>query len=111
MADVNGYGTNGPATLGYVTPLPGVPGNAPILAMGHVTQDYPNPFGARLTPGITYYYQMECTDALNTNTATWLVQGTPDFGASTAAAIAAIAAAALNTPVRQVRITSQWPVP
>lgn len=111
MADVNGYNPNLLTTIGFTSLTGALTGNAPVRPYGFVSVTGQNPFGSRLTPGITYYYQMECTDALNTNTTTWVNQGAPDFGAVTSQAVAAITSAGLNTPVRQVRITSQWPTP
>lgn len=93
MADLTGYTTK------LLDPLAGVPS----VNMGNV---YP----AKLGTALTYYYQMECTDAATNAITTWVVQGTPDFGASTPQALAAIAAASLTTPVRNVRIVTRWPV-
>jgi len=64
-----------------------------------------------LGPAITYIYQMVCTDAINTNQANWIVQGTPDNNAATTAAATAISNAGLNTPVRNIRIMAFWTSP
>jgi hypothetical protein len=103
MADVNGYATYAlAATVGVTTVSTGT---------GFCTVQPTNGFNARLTPGITYEYQMSGTDAVTAVTTTWLVQGAPDFAATTTAATAAIALAGLTTPVRNVCIVGQWPVP
>jgi hypothetical protein len=92
MADVNGYAT-------YL-----------LAGNGHASVSPNNAYNARNAPGITYEYQMECTDATLTTKTTWLVQGAPDFNATTTAALTAISNAGLNTPVRLIRVISQWPV-
>ena len=68
-------------------------------------------YAAKLTSAVTYEYQMECTDNVTAATTSWLVQGAPDTTASTPAATAAIAAAALATPVRFIRVIATWPLP
>ncbi len=56
----------------------------------------------------TQNYIMVCQDAANANIATWTATGSPDATATTAKALAAIAAAGLATPVRNVRILHKW---
>lgn len=109
MADVNGYGINVSAGIAFSTASSDLAGNAPIPPDGGATFSSRLVDVARLSPGITYFYQMEATDASNNNIASWVVQGAPDFSATTTQAQAAISAAALNTPVRNVRIVTFWP--
>lgn len=111
MADVNGYAPDLATAVAYCVLTGPLAGNAPVTPTGAALHTSPNGMNAKLTPAITWFYQMECTDAVNTNTATWVVQGTPDWTAVTTQATAAITAAGLNLPVRQIRITSQWPTP
>lgn len=111
MADVNGYGTGNMATLAFVVLNGAKSMEATRTRMGYATQVLNNPFNAKLTAAVMYNFQMEATDAANNNITTWVVQGAADFTASTSQAVAAIAAAGLATPVRNVRVVTQWPVP
>jgi hypothetical protein len=96
MADINGYATYGLDGFGYLA----------------VSQP---PIAQARTGGAgsgTFWYQMQGFDAVLATKVTWTVQGQPDFTATTAAALAAIAAAGpASTPLRNVVIVQQWASP
>lgn len=100
MADLSGYFTGLLAGDSFVT----------TAQTGNPTTNVAV-YNVRALPAQTFYYQMEGFDAVLTTKITWVVQGAPDFTATSAAALAAIAAASASTPLRNVCITSQWPVP
>jgi hypothetical protein len=87
MADINGYGTTLPQGVGYVTQA-----------------QTPAPFVTNLTPAVTYYYQMEGTDAVTNTTASWVVQGAPDFSAQ-------FYTGGLTLPLRNVHVLAFWAAP
>ena len=86
VGDVNGYTTGLLADLGFVLP----------------TQI--KPYAVRLGPAQTYYYQMEGTDAVTTATASWVVQGAPDFAAQ-------FYTGGLTLPLRDECVIAEWPAP
>jgi hypothetical protein len=85
MADINGYATYMLADGGYGT-LTNLKAKL-----------------APLAPAVTYYYQMEGTDAVLTTHDTWVVQGAPDFTGQ-------FYTGGLVTPLRFIRVIAQWPV-
>jgi hypothetical protein len=87
MADISGYGTTLPQGVGYVAQA-----------------QTPAPFVTNLTPAVTYYFQMQGTDAVTTATASWVVQGAPDIAAQ-------FYTGGLTLPLRFVCVIASWAAP